>query len=51
MKIRRYKKVNKRLGFYINNFGFRQPYQLLIDGTFCYAALNVSFVNVVLYPN
>ncbi|XP_018575407.1 rRNA-processing protein UTP23 homolog [Anoplophora glabripennis] len=40
MKIRRYKKVNKRLGFYINNFGFRQPYQLLVDGTFCYAALN-----------
>ncbi|XP_076255086.1 rRNA-processing protein UTP23 homolog [Rhynchophorus ferrugineus] len=40
MKIKRYKKVNKNLGFYINNFGFRQPYQLLADGTFCLAALN-----------
>lgn len=42
MKIKRYKKVNRRLNFYNNNFGFRQPYQLLIDGTFCLAALNVS---------
>lgn len=42
MKIRRYKKVNKNINFYVNNFGFRQPYQILIDGTFCYAALNVS---------
>ncbi|XP_050294526.1 rRNA-processing protein UTP23 homolog [Anthonomus grandis grandis] len=40
MKIRRYKKVNKHLGFFTNNFGFRQPYQLLADGTFCFAALN-----------
>ncbi|KAJ8920893.1 hypothetical protein NQ315_015686 [Exocentrus adspersus] len=39
MKIKRYKKLNKRLNFYINNFGFRQPYQLLVDGTFCCAAL------------
>lgn len=28
------------MNFYINNFNFRQPYQLLIDGTFCVAALN-----------
>ncbi|CAH0557420.1 unnamed protein product [Brassicogethes aeneus] len=40
MKIKRYKKVNKNINFYINNFGFRQPYQLLVDGTFCFAALN-----------
>nr|AEE61660.1 unknown [Dendroctonus ponderosae] len=40
MKIRRYKRVNKSLGFFANNFGFRQPYQLLVDGTFCLAALN-----------
>ncbi|KAJ8960741.1 hypothetical protein NQ318_020034 [Aromia moschata] len=46
MKIRRYKKVNKNLGFFINNFGFRQPYQLLVDGTFCYAALN-NQINIV----
>ncbi|XP_030768399.1 rRNA-processing protein UTP23 homolog [Sitophilus oryzae] len=46
MKIKRYKKVNKNLGFYINTFGFRQPYQLLADGTFCFAALN-NKINVV----
>ncbi|KAF2902260.1 hypothetical protein ILUMI_03923 [Ignelater luminosus] len=40
MKIKRYKKVSKNLNFYVNNFGFRQPYQILIDGTFCFAALN-----------
>nr|CAI5817905.1 unnamed protein product [Callosobruchus analis] len=40
MKIKRYKKLNKHLSFFVNNFGFRQPYQLLVDGTFCYAALN-----------
>lgn len=44
MKIRRYKKVHKHLGFFVNNFGFRQPYQILVDGTFCYAALNVSIL-------
>ncbi|XP_063903258.1 rRNA-processing protein UTP23 homolog [Zophobas morio] len=40
MKIKRYKKVNKHLNFYVNNFGFRHPYQVLVDGTFCFAALN-----------
>ncbi|CAG9865037.1 unnamed protein product [Phyllotreta striolata] len=40
MKVKRYKKVNKNLRFFINNFGFRQPYQILVDGTFCYCALN-----------
>ncbi|KAL3283402.1 hypothetical protein HHI36_006548 [Cryptolaemus montrouzieri] len=39
MKIKRYKKVHKYIGFYTNNYGFRQPYQILIDGTFCFAAL------------
>nr|CAD7260500.1 unnamed protein product [Timema shepardi] len=39
MKITRHKKVHKYLSFFCNNFGFRQPYQVLIDGTFCYAAL------------
>ncbi|XP_072937289.1 rRNA-processing protein UTP23 homolog [Epargyreus clarus] len=38
MKITRYKKVQKYLKFYYNNYGFHQPYQLLIDGTFCFAA-------------
>ncbi|XP_056630815.1 rRNA-processing protein UTP23 homolog [Diorhabda sublineata] len=40
MKVKRYKKVNKNLRFFINNYGFRQPYQILTDGTFCYCALN-----------
>lgn len=48
MKIRRYKKVNKNLSFYANNFAFRQPYQILADGTFCFAALNVSIIKYVL---
>jgi U3 small nucleolar RNA-associated protein 23 len=40
MKIKRYKKVNRHLNFYVNNYGFRQPYQILLDGTFCLGALN-----------
>ncbi|XP_044753077.1 rRNA-processing protein UTP23 homolog [Coccinella septempunctata] len=39
MKAKRNKQVKKILGFYENNFGFRLPYQVLVDGTFCYAAL------------
>lgn len=41
MKIKRYKKVNRHLNFYVNNFGFHHPYQVLVDGTFCFAALQV----------
>ncbi|KAJ9577476.1 hypothetical protein L9F63_005977 [Diploptera punctata] len=43
MKISRHKKVHRYLSFYSNNYGFRQPYQVLIDGTFCYAALKNKF--------
>lgn len=39
MKISRQKKISKILNFYINNFGFHSPFQILIDGTYCYAAL------------
>ena len=39
MKITRYKRVQRYLNFYKNNFSFRSPYQVLIDGTFCQAAL------------
>lgn len=39
MKITRYKRVQRYLNFYKNNFSFRAPYQILIDGTFCQAAL------------
>lgn len=42
MKIARYKKASKTLSFYKNNFGFRTPYQILIDATFCQAALVVN---------
>ncbi|GAB1599851.1 rRNA-processing protein UTP23 homolog, partial [Argonauta hians] len=40
MKILREKKVKKILAFYKNYFKFRTPYQVLVDGTFCLAALN-----------
>lgn len=39
MKISRHKKVQKFLTYYSNHFGFHTPYQILIDATFCYAAL------------
>merc|ERR1719211_72266 len=39
MKIKRAKKVSKILEFFRNNFGFRPPYLVLIDGTFCAACL------------
>ncbi|XP_017780369.1 PREDICTED: rRNA-processing protein UTP23 homolog, partial [Nicrophorus vespilloides] len=45
MKIRRYKKVSKFLSFYKNSFGFKTPYQVLVDGTFCYAALE-NHINI-----
>ncbi|CAF4837194.1 unnamed protein product [Pieris macdunnoughi] len=38
MKLARYKKAQKYLKFYYNNYGFRQPYQVMMDGTFCFAA-------------
>nr|XP_024215895.1 rRNA-processing protein UTP23 homolog isoform X2 [Halyomorpha halys] len=39
MRINRQKKVSRILRFYCNNFGFRKPYQVLVDGTFCNTAL------------
>ncbi|XP_049607909.1 rRNA-processing protein UTP23 homolog [Syngnathus scovelli] len=39
MKIKRQKIAKKTLSFYKYNFNFREPYQVLIDGTFCQAAL------------
>lgn len=43
MKSNRQKKARKTLGFFINNFKFRQPFQILIDGTFAFAALENKF--------
>lgn len=45
MKITRYKRVHKYLSFYKNNYSFRAPYQILIDGTFCQYALKYK-VNI-----
>ncbi|KAM5281037.1 rRNA-processing protein UTP23 homolog [Ctenodactylus gundi] len=39
MKITRQKHAKKHIGFFRNNFGVREPYQILVDGTFCQAAL------------
>ncbi|KZC10883.1 rRNA-processing protein UTP23 like protein, partial [Dufourea novaeangliae] len=43
MKTSRQKKARKNLGFFINNFKFRPPFQILIDGTFAFAALENKF--------
>ncbi|XP_041356933.1 rRNA-processing protein UTP23 homolog [Gigantopelta aegis] len=45
MKVKRYKHCRKVLTFYQKNFGFNVPYKVLIDGTFCKAALNFK-VNI-----
>ncbi|XP_050584713.1 rRNA-processing protein UTP23 homolog [Bombus affinis] len=43
MKTNRQKKARKNLSFFINNFKFRSPFQVLIDGTFALAALENKF--------
>ncbi|VDI63690.1 rRNA-processing protein UTP23 homolog [Mytilus edulis] len=45
MKIKRHKHIRKVLTFYSSNFGFKPPYNVLIDGTFCKAALKFK-VNI-----
>ena len=42
MKITRYKKAQKVLTFYQNNFHFVEPYQVVIDGTFALLALRMK---------
>lgn len=39
MKIKRQKQAKKNISFYKYNFSFREPFQILVDGTFCQAAL------------
>uniref|UniRef100_H3CJ53 rRNA-processing protein UTP23 homolog n=1 Tax=Tetraodon nigroviridis TaxID=99883 RepID=H3CJ53_TETNG len=39
MKIKRQKQAKKTISFYKYNFSFREPFQIMIDGTFCQAAL------------
>uniref|UniRef100_A0A6B2EFU5 rRNA-processing protein UTP23 homolog n=1 Tax=Phlebotomus kandelakii TaxID=1109342 RepID=A0A6B2EFU5_9DIPT len=40
MKVKRRNKLLKYLDFYKLNYGFRQPYQVLVDATFCHHALS-----------
>lgn len=35
MRINRLKRAQANLAFYRNNFHFRAPYHILVDGTFC----------------
>lgn len=39
MKVKRQKHVRKVLTFYKTNYGYHPPYNVLVDGTFCKAAL------------
>lgn len=39
MKLQRYKRVQRILKFYRINYGFHKPFRILVDGTFCNAAL------------
>jgi len=39
MKIKRYKRVRRLLNFYKHTFQFSPPFKILVDGTFCQAAL------------
>ncbi|XP_058126559.1 rRNA-processing protein UTP23 homolog [Anopheles ziemanni] len=41
MKVTKHKKIRKYMSFYMNNFGFREPLLILIDGSFCYAAYKI----------
>ena len=45
MKVRKLKYVRKCLTFYKSYFGFVPPYRLVVDGTFCKAALD-SQINI-----
>jgi len=40
MKIQRYKRVRRYLNFYKNQFSIEKPYKIIVDGTFCKAALD-----------
>lgn len=46
MKIHRNKKFKKIIQYYKNNFGFREPFQILVDATFCFTALKVKLKSI-----
>lgn len=39
MKVKRLKKASRVLNFFRYQYGFNLPYKILLDGTFCQAAL------------
>ncbi|KFB36316.1 AGAP008325-PA-like protein [Anopheles sinensis] len=41
MKVTKHKKIRNYMSFYMNNFGFREPLLILIDGSFCHAAYKI----------
>ncbi|XP_050442964.1 rRNA-processing protein UTP23 homolog [Adelges cooleyi] len=38
MRLKRHQKAERNINFYCVNFGFRKPFQILVDGTFCMAS-------------
>ncbi|XP_025414556.1 rRNA-processing protein UTP23 homolog [Sipha flava] len=38
MRLKRHQKAERNINFYCINFGFRKPFQVLVDGTFCMAS-------------
>ena len=38
MRFKRAKKVKRNIGIYCNSFGFRAPYQVILDGNFLQVA-------------
>lgn len=47
MRLKRHQKVERNINFYCVNFGFRKPFQVLVDGTFCMASAQVIKIIVV----
>lgn len=45
MKVKRYKHAKRTMMFYKNNFSITPPFHVLVDGTFCKAALKFQ-VNI-----
>lgn len=44
MRLKRHQKAERNINFYCVNFGFRKPFQVLIDGTFCMASAQVTII-------
>eukprot|EP00040_Diaphanoeca_grandis_P002608 m.22243 g.22243 ORF g.22243 m.22243 type:complete len:220 (-) comp13745_c0_seq1:65-724(-) len=43
MKVKKLKRARKKLQLYVNVFDFRPPFRVVVDGTFCQAALETKF--------